>query len=172
VGGLIKGLILSVGVWLGIIGTPIDPALDIDIWRSEEVVLIDAVVENAESAALDRVLMSGNPLLLTLTIDEGRTIQLVHRLVYDPARRFFTFTDEKEESRIFGEPFVALLHFFSFRRIPVFSVDRFSGENSVELQIRADIAVENLEEADPNWLWGYHPLLRRFHFHGEQEIPF
>ena len=174
---LINSVILSIGIFLGIIQPYTDPVLLCRVLRTVEDLYITLEIENGINESIEQLIYSSNRILVHITVTCGETIKKVfsHEIWYDPLiATFFISISETEMEYETKNKDAAYRIFLSYKKLVLCDLKIFINLEKKHININGQIEIQGIDNTDfdTGVLWNYITPEKSFTFQNITEIPY
>lgn len=173
----LKEIVISIGIFLGVVSPQNDPQLHIKIYKTDTEVLFSLEIAHCINPDIRELIHAANPVEVRLTVHTGSQpqpqLQIRHRITYDPATGIYTvYYSNTDQFHRTDNTTAAFSIFAGFYRIPILETADFQRLSRKTLSFTAAIDLEQQGGFDPGVLWNYKEPRQSFTYQSLKEIPY
>lgn len=174
---IIKRAVISIGIFLGVLHSQVDPVLYSRIFKLGQDIYFTAEIEQAVNKDIEELILSSNKVEITINIICGSTEKynksFTHSIFYLPTKKTFSiYYSETDTSHTTVDKKAAFTIFNRFYRIKILNFNEFEGLKNKTIYIKASISMKDSKNFDINLLWNYKKPENIFTLSSLKEIPY
>lgn len=173
----LRDVIISLGVFLGLVSPQTDPVLNCRIFRQKDSIYYTAEIENAINSDVQELILASNKLAIYITAMVGEYdesgLENYHIIFYDLKKdEFEIYYSETNKYHRTNNSEAAFIIFKNFYNIPIIDIFRFQQLNVKRIRIKVEIRIMDETNFDAKVLWNYKEPSITFEYNSIYEIPY
>ena len=172
---VVRTIVVSLGLFLGILKPQTDPILECRLFRTDRAIHLSMEVANGVNEDVEELVLSGNPVEIDVAIYCGNLDRITYSniLSYSPLKEEFTvYRSATDTSHRTISREAAFSIFVSFYDLYICPVSTFVGMKKMSVRIEAVIMLPEDSSFDALALWNYRTTEKAFNYSRITEIPF
>jgi hypothetical protein len=170
-----KSVVLSIGVFLGVLQPHTAPEVDARLFRDDKAIYLVAKIQEPLDSDLEDLIRSGNKVQISVAIElpDGKTVTEYHDINYNLRRGDYSvYCTEKWVTYRNPQLEVAIILFLNFDKIKLFSVAELVDQEKQDVKAVFSITLPEDLSVDGSSLWSYKHPTYSTSFTSVTEIPY